>query len=185
MLIHVHRTCVYAWPAGGAVTKLAAISTVTKAESPMDPTPTAATVLRGQVEPNRMSKVALKKGSAGMSHSQLITSSSHFTDCVYIQRFEPAIDLKHQRQSDRYFRRRHSQNEDKHHLAIGLMPSRSGSHECKPCGIEHDIERHQYKDQITSYEQAGQPQREQDPRQYQSVPHRHLCHVESPVSRLR
>src|SRR5215813_3728929 len=102
MLIQVHRTWVYAWPAGGAVTKPAAIRTVTRAESPMDPTPTAATAFRDHVEPNRMSNVALRKGSAGMSHNQLSTSSPHFTDCVHIQRFEPVVDLEHQRQSDSY-----------------------------------------------------------------------------------
>jgi hypothetical protein len=90
-------------PAGGEVTKLAAIRAVTRAESPMDPTPTAATARRGKLEPNRMSNVALTKGSAGISHNQLITSSSHFGDYVHIKGFEAVIDLQYQRQSHRYF----------------------------------------------------------------------------------
>ena len=138
----------------------------------MDPTPTAATALRGKLEPNRMSKVALTKGSVGMSHNQLITSSSHFTDCVHIKGFEPVIDLQDQRQSYGYFCSCHGQNEHKHYLTVRLMPSRPGNHKCQPRRIEHDLQRHQNKKQITSYEQTYQPQREQDPRQYQPVPHR-------------
>ena len=137
----------------------------------MDPTPRAATALRGKREPNRMSKVALTKGSAGMSHNQLITSSSHFADYVHIQGFEPVIDLQNQRQSHRHFCSCHRQNEHEHHLSVRLMPSRPGDHECQPRRIEHDLERHQNKNQITPYEQTGQSQREQDPRQYQPVSH--------------
>src|SRR5882672_12021813 len=107
----------------------------------MDPTPTAATALRGKLEPNRMSKVALTKGSAGMSHNQLITSSSHFGDYVHIKGFEPVIDLENQRQSYRYFCSCHRQNEHKYYLSVGLMPSRSGDHECQTSGVEHDLER--------------------------------------------
>jgi hypothetical protein len=155
---------VYAWPAGGAVKKLIETRAVTNAESPMDPTPNAARALRGKREPNRMSKVALTKGSAGMSHKPSITLSSHFADCVHIERFEPVIDLQEERQSDSHFRGCHRQNEDKHYLAVRLMPSRPGNHECQPSRIEHNLKRHQNKNQITSYEQTRQSQREQDPR---------------------
>src|SRR5208283_431696 len=180
-LIQVQRTCVKAWPAGGAVTKLTAISAVTRAASPMDPTPMAATVFRGKREPKSISKVALANGSAGMSHNQLITSSSHFTDGVHIKGPEAVIDLQDQRQTDGYFGGCHGQNEHEHHLAVRLMPSRPGDHECQPRGIEHDLQGHQNKKQITPYEQTGQTQREQDPRQHQPVPHGYHCHVDSPV----
>jgi len=129
-----------------------AIKPVTRAESPMDPAPTAATALRGKLEPNRMSKVALAKGSAGMSHKQLITSSSHFTDRVHIKGLEPVIDLQDQRQSYGYFCGCHRQNEHKHYLTVRLMPSRPGNHECQPRRVEHDLQGHQNKNQITSHE---------------------------------
>src|SRR5271165_6501245 len=170
-LIQVQRTCVKAWPAGGAVTKLTAIIAVTRDASPMDPTPMAATVFRGKREPKSISKVALANGSAGMSHNQLITSSSHFTDGVHIQGLEPVIDLQDQCESDGDFGGRHRQNEHKHHLSVGLMPSRPGDHKCQPRRIEHDLERHKYKNQVTPCEKTGQSQREQDPRQYQPVSH--------------
>src|SRR5258708_7610696 len=96
-----------------------AIKPVTRAESPMDPAPTAATALRGKLEPNRMSKVALAKGSAGMSHKQLITSSPHFTDRVHIKGLEPVIDLQDQRQSYGYFCGCHPQADPSPHRWLG------------------------------------------------------------------
>src|SRR5262249_19597645 len=43
----------------------------------------------------------------------------------------------------------------------------------------------QKKNKYTHRDTAAHPTKKKAPRQYQSVPHRHLCHVESPVSRLR
>src|SRR5271156_2025480 len=142
---------------------------VTSAESPTDPTPTAAVALRERREPNSISTVALAKGNAGMSHSKLITLSPHLAQFIYIQGLAAAINLQHQGKPDRNFRRRHCQNEQKHDLTVRLMPSRPGDHECQTCRVEHDLKRHQNKNQITAYEQAGQSQREQDPRQQQPV----------------
>jgi len=124
----------------------------------MDPRPNTATALRDNLEPNRMSKVALRKGSVGMSHNQLITSSSHFTDCVHIKGLEPVIDLQDQRQSYGYFCSGHGQNEHKHYLAVCLMPSRPCDHECQSRRIEHGLQGHQNENQITSHEQTCQSQ---------------------------
>ena len=74
------------------------------------------------------------------------------------------IDSQHQREPHGYFRSRHGQDEEKHDLAIGLVPAGSGDHECQPYRVEHDFQRHEDKDQVTAYEKSGQPQREQDPR---------------------
>jgi hypothetical protein len=74
------------------------------------------------------------------------------------------IDLQDERQSDGYFSRGHGQDKQKHNLTVGLMPTSPGHHKCQPRGVEHHLERHQDEDQITAYEQAGESQREQDPR---------------------
>jgi hypothetical protein len=130
----------------------------------MDPTPTVATPLRGNRDPKSMSRAALAKGNPGISHNQLIKLPSHSAERIDIQRLEPVVDSQHQCKSYGYFGGRHGQNEQEHDLAVSLMPSSTGDHECQPCRIEHDFQRHQDKDQVTAYEQSGQPQREQDPR---------------------
>src|ERR1700683_2281949 len=119
---------------------------VINADSPIDPTPTAATALREKREPDNSSSSALANGSAGISHVKLITLSPHLAQRVYIQGPEAVIDLQHQSQSYGYFSRRYRQNEQKHNLAIGLMPSGSGDHECQTRGIEHHFQRHQDED---------------------------------------
>lgn len=75
------------------------------------------------------------------------------------------IDLQQQRQTYRNFRSGHGQNENKHHLAVCLPPTRPGHYERQPGRVEHNLDRHQYKQQVTAYQQADQSQREQDPRQ--------------------
>ena len=74
-----------------------------------------------------------------------------------------AINLKHQCQSHCHLSRRYRQNEQEHNLSVSLMPPRSGDYERQPGRVEHDLERHQDEKQVTAYEQACQPQREQDP----------------------
>ena len=73
-----------------------------------------------------------------------------------------AINLKNQRQSYGDLSRRHGENEQEHNLPVGLMPARSGDYERQACRIEHHLQRHQDEKQITAYQQACQPQREQD-----------------------
>jgi hypothetical protein len=137
---------------------------VINAESPIEPTPTAAAARREKREPNSTSTSALAKGNAGMSHNKLITLSPHLAQRIYIQRLEAAIDLQYQCQSHGYFSRCHGQDEQKHDLTVSLMPSRPGDHKCQARRVEHHLKRHQDENQITAYEQAGQSQREQDPR---------------------
>jgi len=70
------------------------------------------------------------------------------------------IEPKHQRQSDRYFRSRHGQDEEKHDLAVGLAPARSCRNESYSRAVQHDLDGHQNKNQITAHQEPGQPQRE-------------------------
>jgi len=74
------------------------------------------------------------------------------------------INLQHQGQPNGYFGGSHRQNEQKHDLPVRLMPAGARCDKCQPRCVQHDLQRHQDEDQITAYEQAGQPQREQDPR---------------------
>ena len=90
------------------------------------------------------------------------------------------VQLQDQGQSDRDLRRGHGENEDKENLPISLLPSRPSDHERQTCRVEHHLKRHENKNQVTAYEEAGQSQREQDPRQEQPVSQRYLEHVEYP-----
>src|SRR5260370_10181850 len=138
--------------------KLTATRAVTNADRPIEPTPAAATALRDKREPNSMSTSALAKGNAGISHNKLSMLPPHPADRVHVQGLEAPIDLQHQCQAHGYFSRRHGQNEQKHNLAIGLMPSRPGHHEGQTSGVEHHLKQHQAENKITAYDQAGQAQ---------------------------
>ena len=93
-----------------------------------------------------------------------------------------AIQLKDQSQPDRNFRGRHRQNKDKNDLPVRLAPARTGNDKRQACSVQHDLERHQNEKDVTPDQQADQSQREQNPRQEQSLMHRHGCHHESPIS---
>ena len=138
---------------------------VIAAENPIEPAPTAAATLFDKRGPIRARISALAKGNVGMSHNRRITSAPHFAQFVDVQRLEAVIDFEHKSQTYGDFGSRHRQDEQKHDLPVGLMPSSPGDHECQTRRIEHHLQRHEDENQITAYEQAGQSQREQDPRQ--------------------
>jgi hypothetical protein len=96
-------------------------------------------------EPNSTSTSAVAKGNTRINHNHLIASSFHLAQHVDIQGLEAAIDLQHQCEPHGYFGGCHGQNEQKHNLAVGLKPSSSGDYESQPCGVEHDLKRHQYE----------------------------------------
>jgi len=65
------------------------------------------------------------------------------------------IQLQHQGQSNCDFSRGHGENKNKDNLSISLLPSRPGDHERQPCRIEHHLKRHENKNQVTAYQEAG------------------------------
>ena len=81
------------------------------------------------------------------------------------------VQLQQQRQADRNFRRCHRQDEDEHDLPIWLSPSRARYDEGKACCVQHDLDRHQDEEQVTTHEKPDQSQRKQDCRQRQAVAH--------------
>ena len=127
-LIHVQRISVYAWSAGGEITKSAATNMVITAETPIEPTPKAVTTRREQREPSTASTSALATGIATISHNNSIRLSLHLAQRICIQRFEVVVQLQHQGQSNRDFRRGHGENKEKGNLSVSLLPSRSGDH---------------------------------------------------------
>jgi hypothetical protein len=72
------------------------------------------------------------------------------------------IELEDQSQSDRNFRRGHGENKQKHNLAIRLLPPGSGDHKREACCVQHHLERHEKKNEVTPYEKADHSQREED-----------------------
>jgi hypothetical protein len=113
---------------------------VMTAENPIEPAPTAAATLFDNREPISTRISALAKGNAGMSHNKRITSAPHLAQLVHVQRLEAVIDFEHQSQTHGNFRSGHRQDEQKHDLPVGLMPSSPGDHECQTRRIEHHLQ---------------------------------------------
>src|SRR6186713_2216863 len=100
-LIHVQSTCVYARPTGGALTNSMAASMVITDESPIDPTPTAATTLLEKCVPSTASTSALISGSMTISQSHAMPLPPHLAHRIHVQGFELMVQLQHQGQSHR------------------------------------------------------------------------------------
>ena len=79
------------------------------------------------------------------------------------------VEAQNERQPDRHFRRSHRQNEQEHDLAISLAPTRTAGDERQARSIQHHLNRHQDKKQVTPHQKTDQPQCEQDPCQKQPV----------------
>src|SRR6266508_3976272 len=95
--------------------------------------------------------------------SRFSGSSMHPAGRVSVQGFELALELEHQRQSDRHFRRGHTKNKEIHHLPVRLRPPGASRHKGQSRRIQHNFERHQYENDVAPNEHANQPQRESVP----------------------
>ena len=76
---------------------------------------------------------------------------------------------QHERQSNRDLSRGHGEDEQKHHLAVRLRPARSRCDKRETARIQHDLNAHERKDEITPREKSREPQREQDRCENQDV----------------
>lgn len=65
--------------------KLAATRIANAAESPIEPTPSAAIIRREKRDPSRINNVALTNGIVGSSHKRRITSTSQTVQVVRIE----------------------------------------------------------------------------------------------------
>ncbi len=91
-------------------------------------------------------------GIATINHNNPVTLPPHLAERIRVQRFEPMVQLQHQGQSNRDFRRGHGEDKKKDNLSISLLPSRPGDYESQACCVEHHLERHEHDNQITAYE---------------------------------
>lgn len=91
-------------------------------------------------------------------------SSLHGAGAVGIEGAEAVEEAQHDREPDGHLRRRHRQDEEEHHLAVGLLPARAAHHERQPGGVKHDLDGHQLEDHVPPHQQPGHAQREQHPR---------------------
>jgi hypothetical protein len=72
------------------------------------------------------------------------------------------INLKNQGQSDGYFHGRNSQNKDKHHLSVGLIPVLRRNDKNQSGTVEHNFDGHKHEHQIPAYQQANKSQKEKN-----------------------
>src|SRR5579872_6894866 len=141
----------------------------TNAESAMEPTPVTAMAARDMRDPKiaRIRKPTMR--NRGMSQRRLSISFFHLAHCIGVERSLLMVELKNERQPHGNLCGCHSQNEEKHDLAISLRPARTRSDKCQTSGIQHHLDGYEDKDQVTTCQKRGQPQREQYCRQQQSV----------------
>ena len=147
------------------------------AEAAVEPTAIHATCFREKRENGQ--RECAREGNRRnqpeeVEHAQPLISLVASASSIMVLMIEP----KHERQADRDFRRRHGQNEEKHDLAVRLAPARACRNESQSRAVQHDLDRHQNKNQITAHQKSGQAQREQDSRQNERVPHRNSCHID-------
>src|SRR5512146_3291448 len=154
---------------------------VITAERPIEPTPHAVTTPREQRDPSTASMSALAMGIATINHNNPIGLSPQLAQRICIQGLEVVVQLQHQSQSNRDFRRGHGENKQKGNLSVSLLPSRPGDHKGQARGVEHHLERHEHEHQVTAYEQADQSQGEQNPCEEQPISYGYLEHFESPI----
>lgn len=79
-------------------------------------------------------------------------SASHVTRRIVVERWMMFLKLQNQGEANRHLGRSHGKNEQKHHLPVRLTPSGAGRNESEPAGIEHNLNAHQRKDEITPRE---------------------------------
>src|SRR5689334_25202850 len=95
------------------------------ADRAMLPTPRPATAFERIRGPKTDRTRAPANGMAGMSQRSCSMSASHPADRIRVEGFVLVIQFQHERQSHRYLRGRHGQDEQKHHLPVRLSPPRS------------------------------------------------------------
>jgi len=83
------------------------------------------------------------------------------------------MELKKQRQAHRYFGRCHCQDEQEHDLTVRSPPLIAPGDERESASVQHYLDAHQGKDEITPREKSDQTQREQAHGQAQHVFHRY------------
>src|SRR6185312_220181 len=159
---HCHTVCVQACPVGGAAMNQAATTMATMAASATAATATVAMARLGMRKPASASTRKPANGSAGMSHSQSRISAPHARRHVGVERAPLPVQPQHQRQSHGDFGGRHGQDEQEHHLAVGLVPARTGDHERQPRRVQHDLDRHEDEDHVAASQHADDAEHEQE-----------------------
>ncbi|HXI40282.1 MAG TPA: hypothetical protein VNH83_09890, partial [Bryobacteraceae bacterium] len=64
-------------------------------------------------------------------------SAPHDARRIDIERLEEMVKPQQERESNGHLRRRHGKNKQKHHLTVGVTPTRSSSNECQSGRVEH------------------------------------------------
>src|ERR1019366_981237 len=68
------------------------------------------------------------------------------------------------------------QNEQEHNLAIRLAPARACHNKGQPGGVQHDLDRHQSENQISSHQNSDQAQCEENSGQHETFTQRDQFH---------
>ena len=130
------------------------------ADAAIEPTPTIATMRLESAPPKSARMIAPAKENAGTSQSSCSTLTLQQAGGIDIERFIEVVQPQHQREAHRDLGGGHGQDEQEHHLSVGLAPTRSRGHKTEAGRIEHHLNRHQREYYVAAGQQSGQPQRE-------------------------
>ncbi len=85
-------------------------------------------------------------------------SASHLAGLVGVHRFVYMVEAQHERESHGNFGGGHGEDEEEHDLAVRLSPAAPGRDEGEPGGVQHDLNGHEYEDQVAPHQQSHRPQ---------------------------
>src|SRR5574338_1336519 len=159
-----HTVCVQACPAGSAM-NTTATAIATTAESATAVIAMAAIARLGMRAPASASTTNPASGSAGMSQSSSRMSAPHARRHVRVERPPLPVKAQHERQPDRHLGCGHRQDEEEHHLAVGLLPARARDDERETRRVQHDLDRHEHEDHVVAREHADEAKHEQKTRE--------------------
>ena len=91
------------------------------------------------------------------------------------------MELQEECETDRRFSCCHGQDEQEHDLPIRLSPMITSGDERETACVQHDLDAHQGKNQITPRQKSDQTQREQRHCQKQHVFGRHWHRIAPPL----
>src|SRR6185436_12954295 len=90
-----------------------------------------------------------------------------------IERFAMAEQANHEREADRRFSGSDGHDEERDDLAIDFAELPAERHERQVDGVQHDLDRHQQRDEVAAQKYAGRADGEQQARQHQVMADRH------------
>src|SRR5271165_1832139 len=109
------------------------------------------------------------------------TSAFHLGGGIRIERTKATVELQQYGEAHAGFGGGERENQNEHHLPVRLPPATARGDEGQRRRVHHDLDRHQYEQEIAPDENAEQAEREQNPGEEQCVCERYGDHPRLPT----